>query len=255
MENIENKAQDAIKKNKLDEAMIILKHGIEDFPDNPLFHVMLSKCFLYKGDYPRSKEESLKAISLDPENAKAYVILGTISFLRGDLISARENGIKALEIDSNTKGANGLLANISIKERDLSEAEVLMKKEISIRGEESESLLHTQLASIYIGQSRFPDAIRESKLALKIKFSLIDLFQLLLILAIQYRILLVVIMMIIVAILLVCGSLFGLVIMIVYFLLATLFCFKYKQNSAGILSLVMFFIFVFIYCWINGWIP
>lgn len=106
------------KKNT--EAIILLRKGLELYPDNPKLIYNLAKCYFRTSDFKNVIETTTKYITKDKENKFAYYLAGAAHYKLMNLESAIELFQRALNLDPNF--INALFAlGMSYKEKGLKE--------------------------------------------------------------------------------------------------------------------------------------
>lgn len=150
---------DAYRKNKMiEEAIDVLKQGLEHHPNYPLAHLIRGKCSFDSRNYNQAKESFEKTISLDPQNVVAYRMLAqTCAFLKDNegLISAYK-GILALDPFDTT--AKAKLADLVSEKKQEPMYTVSMAQEYEQRGDMKkaleiyENLLYTDPSDLLLQQ-------------------------------------------------------------------------------------------------------
>lgn len=92
---------DAYRRSKLyDEAINILKKGLELYPNYVSAHLVLGRCYYEKNMYQLAKDEFEKVLQLDQQNLVALNFLGDILANTGNKDEAIETYKQILEIDT-----------------------------------------------------------------------------------------------------------------------------------------------------------
>lgn len=87
------------KGNELDEALRIVRDGLQKRPNYVSGHIVLGRCLVDHGDDHEAESVFEQVLSLDPENIIALRALGEISNRAGDTNGARKWLTRLLEVD------------------------------------------------------------------------------------------------------------------------------------------------------------
>jgi tetratricopeptide (TPR) repeat protein len=100
-------AEEYLKCEMVDEAIIVLVEGIKNHPSYVAARVMLGKIYLQKNQIPEAQEEFERVIAINPENVLANKKLAIIYQGQGQPQRALEACKKVLMIDPSDKEAKG----------------------------------------------------------------------------------------------------------------------------------------------------
>jgi len=104
---------DAYRKSKLyDEAIDILKKGLEIHPDYVSAHLVLARCYYDKDMLQLAKNSLEKVLELDQQNIIALRLLGDILYRLGDEKSALARYKQVIEIDPTNLEVQALVEKI-----------------------------------------------------------------------------------------------------------------------------------------------
>lgn len=102
-------AEEYLKCEMVDEAIIVLVEGIKNHPSYVAARVLLGKIYLQKNKIPEAQAEFEQVIAINPENILAHKKLAMIYQGQGQLQRALEACKKVLTIDPSDKEAKGLV--------------------------------------------------------------------------------------------------------------------------------------------------
>lgn len=102
-------AEEYLKCEMVDEAIIVLVEGIKNHPSYVAARVMLGKIYLQKSQIPEAQGEFEQVIAINPDNILAHKKLAMIYQGQGQLQRALEACKKVLIIDPSDKEAKGLV--------------------------------------------------------------------------------------------------------------------------------------------------
>lgn len=102
-------AEEYLKCEMIDEAVIVLVEGIKNHPSYVAARVMLGKIYLQKNQIPEAQTEFEQVIGINPDNILAHKKLAMIYQGQGKLQQALESCKKVLMIDPSDKEAKGLV--------------------------------------------------------------------------------------------------------------------------------------------------
>jgi tetratricopeptide (TPR) repeat protein len=102
-------AEEYLKCDMVDEAVIVLVEGIKSHPNYVAARVMLGKIYLQKNRIAEAQAEFEQVIAINPENILAHKRLATIYQGQGQTQRALEACKKVLMIDPSDKEAKGLV--------------------------------------------------------------------------------------------------------------------------------------------------
>lgn len=174
-----------IEKNNLENAINILKKGLENFPDNPVAHLLLGKVYTIKGDY-------IEALNLIKKGSELIHSIKTFNHYISDIETIKKqrsffnvsrwanlkedqnkpnddnfNYQQPISNDEIEETLTRLTAEIEGAERTLKDA----KSKIVDSKEQSESkndyIISETLAKIYASQNEFQEAISMYKKLIK----------------------------------------------------------------------------------------
>lgn len=105
---------DAYRKSKLwDEAIDILKKGLEIHPDYVSAHLVLARCYYEKDMLQLAKKSLEKVLELDQQNIIALRLLGDILYRLGDETGALARYKELVEIDPTNLEVRALMEKIT----------------------------------------------------------------------------------------------------------------------------------------------
>lgn len=87
------------RKYEFDKAINVLSGGVKNYPNYFSARILLSKCYLAKGDTAGAVRELQNILTLDPYNVPALIILGDVTRDSGRYADAERCYRKVLEID------------------------------------------------------------------------------------------------------------------------------------------------------------
>ena len=87
------------KADQVDQALVLVRSGLENHPDYLSAHIVLGRCLLDKKDDPGAAQAFQRVLSLDGENIIALKSLAEIAERQSDLVQAREWLQKLLQVD------------------------------------------------------------------------------------------------------------------------------------------------------------
>ncbi|WDT75473.1 MAG: tetratricopeptide repeat protein [Candidatus Manganitrophus sp.] len=102
-------AEEYLKCDMVDEAIIVLVEGIKNHPSYVAARVMLGKTYLQKNQIPEAQGEFEQVIAINPDNILAHKKLAMIYQGQAQLQRALEACKKVLVIDPSDKEAKGLV--------------------------------------------------------------------------------------------------------------------------------------------------
>lgn len=151
------KAVEAAQAGRYDEAELLLKEILAQFPDLAGAHYNLGFVSQKKKDWKAAEAEYRRVTELQPDKSDAFVALSAVQRLDGRLDEAFEGLIAAaprFEADARFQYALGLTAN---DVRKTPEADAAFKKAALLDPAHPEPLYHR--ATIAVGQNRIAEAV------------------------------------------------------------------------------------------------
>jgi tetratricopeptide (TPR) repeat protein len=197
------------------------------------------------------KAEKLFKICVDeyPEEAKLHVSLAMSFAQRGEFVKAKDEVEKCLQDNPNTPGARLVTAYIYSQENRLSEAESMVKEEISIREKDDDTQPHIFLLSLYMAKKRYSEAKKEAKRIFEIQKNIDNLLRLVIINCYPYFALFYISLIAIIIWLTLTGHMIGLLILVGYFLIISISAFGKRKITTGVAFLMFAALFSFV-CWL-----
>jgi len=126
-------AEEYLKCQMVDEAVIVLVEGIKNHPTYVAARVMLGKIYLQKNQIPEAQAEFEQVIAINPENILAHKKLAMVYQGQGQTQKALEACKKVLMIDPSDKEAKGLVGvlEMAAASNAPSEAEVPSNRSVA----------------------------------------------------------------------------------------------------------------------------
>ena len=153
-----NRAEKFLKGNKSDEAIVALKHAIELYPDYYQARETLGSEYVKASLLKEAHEVLTRALEINPNGSKAHYAIGVLYYKTGKYPEATGSFRRALELDPGSQNAQIYLGLSLMREGQSSEAEDLLEKAYQ-QGARKVPELHLGLASIYMKDNRYRDAI------------------------------------------------------------------------------------------------
>jgi tetratricopeptide (TPR) repeat protein len=153
------------RKYEFDKAVNVLSNGVKNYPNYFSARILLSKCYLAKGDTGGAVRELQNILTLDPYNVPALVILGDVMRDGGRYTDAERCYRKVLELDP---GNTDIQYKLHLLDQ-LTEAEAFLEPAVSEKEEdfneavvtpdETKGVATITLAEIYAEQGLLDKAV------------------------------------------------------------------------------------------------
>jgi hypothetical protein len=153
----------------LKDEISLWSHNAQKAPDLEIAHGNLGAALVRASRFPEAFVELTKSLNCLPSwdirmKFKIYQLLGDYYLLSGDAEKALLLVDKALEGLPHNSDLYNSKAALLIQKKDMAEAEIAMKKAISLKHDNA--YFHLNLGVIYLRSERYDAAIREAKRAI-----------------------------------------------------------------------------------------
>lgn len=153
-----NRADKLIKGNKAEEGITALKKAIELFPDYYLALESLGAEYVKANLLMEAHPVLTKALQVNPNGAKSHYAIGVLYYKANKHEEAMGSFTRALELDPDSQNALIYLGLSQLRAGKSAEAEDNLEKAYQ-KGARRVPELHLGLASLYMKDNRYQDAI------------------------------------------------------------------------------------------------
>jgi predicted Zn-dependent protease len=160
------RAADALKSDKFEQADAALKKAIELFPDYFLDLEMIGTEYVKRNQFAAALPLLAHAVEVNRRAPKSLYALGVANLKLNHLPEATEWLKKAASEDPTNPNVYVMLGQAYGNNREYDQSVVALKKAIELGGAQAVDV-HFYLASIYNKQGKYPEAIKELEVYLK----------------------------------------------------------------------------------------
>lgn len=163
MENILEQAEKALVDNKFRKASNLYKMALVEYPQDPVIHQGLSKCYFYLKEYEEAKVEAKTALEIQPSLALPHLILSILFEREHKYAEAEDEAETVIRLDPKmVKGYINLAALLTRHDR-VKEGMALYRKAMELSLMDWEP--HFRLGLILFSQGNLPECLIESRKA------------------------------------------------------------------------------------------